>query len=131
MPFTTGLFTIHTNTDTDIYEGFSALAWDGVTQQFDICYSKPAGPFQLSTATSTLYVSAYDNWLTHIKMFQSTNSGTTWAEIDSAHHPQTVNFGTSLNQRRSGTNYNRNGVSTNISAAIYVGSNSKSCVCLF
>jgi len=131
MPFTTGLFTIHTNTDTDIYEGFSALAWDGVTQQFDICYSKPAGPFQLSTATSTLYVSAYDNWLTHIKMFQSTNSGTTWAEIDSAHHPQTVNFGTSLTQLRWGANYNLQGVSTNTITAVYVGTDTKIWVSLF
>jgi hypothetical protein len=131
MPFTTGSFTIHTNTGTDIYNGFSDRTWNGISVDDNICYAKPAGPFQLSTATATVYAALYDNFQHFIRMFKSTDSGATWAEADSANHPATINLGTTPTQERWGANYSFMGVSTNTATSIYIGTDTTIRVSLF
>jgi|SRR5579859_1204996 len=52
---------------------------------------RPSGPYTLSTNSANLYAVTLDTATNVIRIYQSTNTGTTWAEANAAGHPTCYN----------------------------------------
>src|SRR5437867_906927 len=77
--------------------GFGDLFTVGTNNVAKISEGRPSGPWAVGTATGTLFAIVIDRAAAVLRMYKSTNTGTTWAEADSANHPAIFAVNTATN----------------------------------